>query len=262
MSENFFRDFKQFFIRGLGALLPTLATLMVVIYVFTFFQEHVSRRINVAVLWAIDQVWTLLASPQTTEESARLAQRISDFKGAYTDYFSWIGFIVALVGVYFLGRFVGSLLGRGILRMLEQSLLRIPIFKQIFPHIKQVTDFLFSSSGKASLKFSRVVAVEYPRRGIWALGLVTGPAMRKVHEALGGEMLSIFVPSSPTPMTGYTIMVRREMIIDLPLSIDDALRFVISGGVIVPQGQQLTPDEIQRALTGSKPPEESKETSV
>ena len=103
------------------------------------------------------------------------------------------------------------------------------------------------------MEFSRVVAVEYPRKGIWSLGLVTGPGMRTVHEQLGGDLLTVFIPSSPTPVTGYTITVRRNEVIDLPMSIDDAFRFTISGGVIMPINQQRSQSEVEQARQGIFP---------
>jgi len=168
----------------------------------------------------------------------------------------WVGFLVAIAGVYAIGRFVASFLGRGLWRLIEGTFFRLPIVKQVYPYVKQVTDFLLS---ERKLEFSRVVAVEYPRKGIWSLGLVTAPGMRTLHGALGGDLLTIFIPSSPTPFTGYTITVRREEVIDLPLSIDNALRFTVSGGVIMPINQQLSEAEIEQARQGALPPPQGKE---
>ncbi len=109
-----------------------------------------------------------------------------------------------------------------------------------------------------------MVAVQYPRKGIWSLGLVTGPGMRTLHQNLGGDLLTVFIPSSPTPVTGYTITVNRRDVIDLPISIDNALRFTVSGGVIMPMNQQRSRAEIDQARQGVfSPPQETdeKETS-
>jgi len=92
-----------------------------------------------------------------------------------------------------------------------------------------------------------VVAVEYPRKGIWSIGLATNPGMRTLHESTGEDLLTVFIPSSPTPVTGYTITVGRDKIIDLPMSIDEALRFTISGGVIQPDHQL-----VEKELSESK----------
>jgi hypothetical protein len=82
-----------------------------------------------------------------------------------------------------------------------------------------------------------VVLVQYPRKGIWTIGLHTGGAIRKIDDMIG-ECVTVFIPSSPTPFTGYTIIVPKEDVIDAPLTIDEALRFVVSGGVLVPEHQK------------------------
>ena len=79
------------------------------------------------------------------------------------------------------------------------------------------------------------------------MGLVTGAGMRTLHRTAGGDLLTVFIPSSPTPITGYTITVRRKDVIDLPMSIDEALRFTISAGVIMPKDQRLSDAEIEQA---------------
>jgi uncharacterized membrane protein len=127
----------------------------------------------------------------------------------------------------------------------------MPVVKQIYPYVKQVTDFLF---GDKRLQFSRVVLVEYPRKGIWSLGLVTGAGMRTIGRALGEEFLTVFVPSSPTPVTGYVITVRRDEVLDLPISIDDAIRYVVSGGVIMPASQLPSDVEVSTARQGKPLP--------
>jgi uncharacterized membrane protein len=150
-----------------------------------------------------------------------------------------IGFLVAIIVVYFVGFFLASFLGRRVWRAVEQTLGRVPFVRAIYPNIKQVTDFLF---GEQKLEFSGVVAVPYPRVGIWSIGLLTGQAMRALQDATGDELVSVFVPSSPTPVTGYTITVPRKDVLELPISIDEALRFIISGGVIRPDTRLLPPE--------------------
>ena len=112
------------------------------------------------------------------------------------------------------------------------------------------------------MEFSRVVAVEYPRKGVWSIGLVTGPGMRTLQNANEGVYLTVFIPSSPTPVTGYTITVRRDEVIDLPVHVDDALRFTVSGGVIMPAVEQLSQAEMERAQLGALPsPTQGKENA-
>ncbi len=145
-----------------------------------------------------------------------------------------IGFLIAIIVVYFVGFFLASFFGRATWRFAENALGRVPLVKDIYPSIKQVTDFLFSES---KLEFSGVVAVPYPRKGIWSVGLLTGTPMKAIQEHTKQEMVTVFIPSSPTPVTGYTITVHRDEIIELALSVDEALRFIISAGVIKPDTQ-------------------------
>jgi uncharacterized membrane protein len=110
------------------------------------------------------------------------------------------------------------------------------VIKKIYSWIKQIVDFLFSRQ-RQKLEFSTVVAVEYPRRGIWAVGFQTGPALRSISDVLGTESITVFIPSSPTPFTGYTITVPKDSTIELPLTVEEAIGFTISGGVLRPPSQ-------------------------
>ena len=237
LAEGFASDFKRFFLRGLAAVLPTLLTLMVIVYVFSFVNTYIGQYINTGVLSIIKQFW-VDADPST---GAGLSPQSIDT--IWSRYFWWVGFVLAIVAIYIFGRFVGSFLGRFVWRIIERLLLSIPIIGAIYPHIKQVTDFIFADK---KIEFSRVVAVEYPRKGIWSIGLVTGAGMRTLQESTDDALLTIFIPSSPTPVTGYTITVRRDEVVELAMNVDDALRFTISGGVIIPPSQQLSDFEIKK----------------
>ena len=260
MAEGFGQDFRRFFLRGLAAVLPTLLTIVIIVYVFTFVQNYIGEPINDTAKWVVTQHHKL-------RSGLPMSWRVSDddtekmiVEGYWKDYrLGWIGFVVGIVAIYAFGRFVASFLGRGIWRIIERTILSLPIVKQIYPYIKQVTDFLFT---ERKFEFSRVVAVEYPRKGCWSLGLVTSPGMREIQATTGTDLLTVFIPSSPTPVTGYTITVSRNEVIDLPLSIDEALRFTVSGGVIMPPGQRLGKAEIEQARQGVLPaPRRKKEMS-
>jgi len=170
-----------------------------------------------------------------------------------------VGFLIAIVIVYVMGYFLSGLIGRTILRMGEALILRIPFIRSLYPNVKQVTDFLF---GDKQIEFGGVVAVEYPRKGIWSVGLLTGPAMKTIADHASEEdLVTIFIPSSLTPVTGYTITVPRADVIELALSIDEALRFTISGGVIKPPAEGGKPEMAMSDFFGDsklleKPPSE------
>ncbi len=238
---GFWTDFRRSFLRGLATTLPTLLTIAIILYVFNFVQDKIGDPIN-GVLIRVIYPWTDMSEEALTEQWYKHW------------YYRGLGFVVAIVGVYLIGRLVASFVGRSLWKVVEHGMTRTPIIKQIYPNVKQVTDFLLSES---RFEFSRVVAVEYPRKGVWSLGLVTGSGLETLRKTLGPNWVTVFVPSSPTPVTGYTIVVRRDEMIDLPLTIDEALRFTVSGGVLTPPVHELirrrTPAK-QETLPPPSPP--------
>jgi uncharacterized membrane protein len=144
--------------------------------------------------------------------------------------------IVFSAVLYFLGRLFTLGLGRWFVHRFDQTVLRIPVINKVYGGVKQVTDFAFS---EREIQFNRVVAIQYPRDGIWSLGFVTGNSMAEIAEATGEPMLSVLMPTSPMPMTGFTVTVKRSEAIDLNLTVDEALQFVISCGVVVPPQQRV-----------------------
>ena len=109
--------------------------------------------------------------------------------------------------------------------------MKTPFLRQIYPYIKQITDFMLT---RKKLSFNKVVAIQYPRKGVWSVAMVTGTGLRKVVGSGEKEFLTVFVPTSPTPFTGYVIMTPKDETMELDMTIEEALRFTISGGVITP----------------------------
>ena len=149
-----------------------------------------------------------------------------------------IGLIIAIILFYFAGALVSNVIGRQLKSHGEKIIDRVPLIRRVYPAVKQVTDFFFGDN-EQKLKFNRVVAVEYPRKGLYSVGLVTGDTMRSIEDAMGETCLTVFVPSSPTPFTGYVITVPVKDTIDLGITIEDALKFAVSGGVLVPPSQTI-----------------------
>ncbi|MEM9366268.1 MAG: DUF502 domain-containing protein [Planctomycetota bacterium] len=144
--------------------------------------------------------------------------------------------ILFLTLLYFLGRLFAGGLGRWFVTAFDSAILRIPIVNKVYGSVKQITDFAFDDR---EIEFNRVVAIQYPRKGIWSLGFVTGNSLREISEAAGEPMLSVLMPTSPMPMTGFTVTVRRSEAIDLELTIDEAIQFIVSCGVVVPPQQRI-----------------------
>jgi len=144
--------------------------------------------------------------------------------------------IVFISLLYFLGRLFTGGIGRWLLSTFDATILRIPIVNKVYGSVKQITDFAFDDR---QIEFNRVVAIQYPREGLWSVGFVTGNSMREISQAAGEPMLSVLMPTSPMPMTGFTVTVRRSEAIDLDLTIDEAIQFVVSCGVVVPRQQRI-----------------------
>ncbi len=137
---------------------------------------------------------------------------------------------IFVLAMYLLGKFLAAKMGRLAWTALEKVIDRLPLIRNVYTSVKQVTDFIFSES---NIEYTRVIAVEYPRRGIWSLGLVTGESMLDIASAANEPVLSVLIPTSPAPFTGYTITIKRSEAPDLNLTIDQAFQFIVSCGVVV-----------------------------
>lgn len=145
--------------------------------------------------------------------------------------------IVFLTILYFLGRLFTFGIGRWFLRGFDAAILRIPVISKVYGGVKQVTDFAFS---ERQIEFNNVVAVQYPSKGLWSIGFVTGGSMRQLADLNDGEqMISVLMPTSPAPMTGFTISIKRKDTYDIDISVDEAIQFVVSCGVVVPPHQRV-----------------------
>lgn len=136
--------------------------------------------------------------------------------------------------LYVLGKLLGAGMGRMLWNIVERGIHRVPLVRNVYDSVKQMTDFMFQ---ERELGYKRVVAVEYPRKGIWAIGFVTGESLMDIRSASGEPMVSLMIPASPMSVTGYIITVAKSETIDLDLTIDQALQFLISCGVVVPPHQ-------------------------
>lgn len=139
--------------------------------------------------------------------------------------------LVLLSVLYFVGRFLAAGVGRFFVTAFERIIHQLPLIRNLYSSVKQVTDFVLS---ERDIEFTRVVAIEYPRVGMWSLGFVTSDSLIHLRTALGEEMVSVFVPTSPMPMTGFTVNVRKREAIDLELTVDQAIQFIVSCGVVCP----------------------------
>ena len=143
---------------------------------------------------------------------------------------------VFLLLLYTIGKFLAAGIGRFFYGQFESLINRVPLVSNVYSSVKQVTDFLFTDP---DLDITRVVAVEYPRKGIWTVAFATGESLLDVESAANEPVMTVLIPTSPMPFTGFTITVKKSETVDLNLTIDQAFQFVVSCGVVVPP-QQIT----------------------
>jgi uncharacterized membrane protein len=142
-----------------------------------------------------------------------------------------LGVLVMVAGLLATGVFAANIFGQWWLRQWDTILGKIPIVKSIYNSVKQVSDTLFSSSGNA---FREAVLVQYPRQGSWTIAFVTGRPGGEVAAQLPADMLSVYVPTTPNPTSGFFLMVPRAEVVELDMSVDQALKYIISMGVVAP----------------------------
>ena len=159
---------------------------------------------------------------------------------------SWIGFhipglgaLLTLAVVLATGVFAANILGQRLVLYVEGLLARIPIFKSLYFSVKQVSDTLFSSSG---LAFRKALLVQYPRQGSWTIAFLTGQPGGDVANHLKGDYVSVYVPTTPNPTSGFFLMMPAADVVELDISVDAALKYIISMGVVPPEDRSAASD--------------------
>ncbi len=159
-------------------------------------------------------------------------------------HLSLLTVVLIIFILYFTGQFVSAKLGGLLVRLIEVKVLgRLPVVRNIYGSVKQVTDFLLTEN--QPVEYRRVAAVQYTRKGVWAIGFVTGESMMQISIGAGEPCVSVFVPTSPMPMTGFTINIPRREVLDLDISVEQAMQFCISCGVLSPAHQKMTPEKFK-----------------
>lgn len=153
--------------------------------------------------------------------------------------------------LYLLGKLLAARAGSLVWNSFERSISKLPLVRNVYSSVKQVTDFIFKERG--DVEYTRVVAVEYPRRGVWSIGFVTGESMLAIRKHAEEPVLSVLMPTSPMPATGFIITVPRSHTLDLNITVDQAIQFVVSCGVVVPstqvqEGDVLEADNVKQAI--------------
>lgn len=200
---------RQYFITGLLVWLPMGVTVWVLLWL----------------LGMLDGIFlgVLAAAEAVVPGLAVAAERLRHIPG--------LGVIMVALVILGTGLFVANMFGQWWLRQWDKIMTRIPVVRSIYSSVKQVSDTLFSGSGQA---FSKAVLLQYPRHGAWTIAFLTGRPGGEVARHLDGDYISVYVPTTPNPTSGFFLMVPRADVVELKMSVDDALKYVISMGVVAP----------------------------
>jgi uncharacterized membrane protein len=193
---------KKYFITGLLIWIPLAITFMVLAWI----------------VGTLDKI--LLWLPSNAQPHTLLGFNIPG-----------LGAVLAVVVVFTTGLVAANVLGQKLISYWEAVLARIPVVKSIYYSVKQVSDTLFSSSGQA---FRKALLVQYPRQGAWTIAFLTGTPGGDAAKHLTGNYVSIYVPTTPNPTSGFFLMMPAEDVIELDMSVDEALKYIISMGVVSP----------------------------
>ena len=203
------RSLKQYFITGLLVWLPMGITVWVIMWL-------------VGVLDAIFRV-VLHAADILIPGIHANAEYLRGVPG--------LGVAIVAVFIFATGVFVANMFGQWWLRKWHGMMNRIPVVRSIYTSVKQVADTLFSGSGHA---FSKALLVQYPRQGSWTVAFLTGQPGGEVATHMNQPMVSVYVPTTPNPTSGFFLMMPRADVVELDMTVDDALKYIISMGVMVP----------------------------
>ncbi len=205
--------FRRKLIQGLLLVLPLLITVWLLGILFNVINEFVTPYVRGVLVWT--------GIPGLERWFARLGIPI-------------IGLVMTALFVYTLGLLAGNLAGRRFVRMIESQILKIPLVRGIYGSSRQLLD-AFSITGKRA--FSKVVILEYPRKGLWTLGFVTTEVEHLMADDENGALstVPVFLPTTPNPTSGWMILVPTRDLKVLDMTIEDGLKLVVSGGIVSPE---------------------------
>ncbi len=176
-------------------------------------------------LWVLDWIVSLLDQTLLILPTAWHPDKVLGFR------LPGLGVLLAFAILLLVGAVASNFFGRKLVSWWDSLLGRIPVVRSIYSGVKQVSDTLFSDSGNA---FRKAVLVQWPREGVWTIAFVTGTPGGDVVNHLAGDYLSVYVPTTPNPTGGYFVMLPRSACIELKMSVDEALKYIVSMGVVVP----------------------------
>ncbi|MFP4079536.1 MAG: DUF502 domain-containing protein [Ectothiorhodospira sp.] len=198
---------RRYLIAGLLVWVPLVATVAIIKFILDLMDR------------------TLLLLPPPWRPEALLGFTIPGF-----------GVVMAVIIVLATGVVVANLVGRKVVELWEALLARIPLVNTIYSAIKQVVETVLGTTGES---FRKVLLVEYPRKGVWTVGFQTSTGMGEVQARTAKEVVTVFVPTTPNPTSGFILLVPREEVIEMDMTVEDGLKFVMSLGVVVPRDPRV-----------------------
>jgi len=179
-------------------------------------------------------IWlTITIASSVIEFLTRIPKQVNPFDGLHPILVNLlnvvVGLAVPLLGILFIGLMARNIVGRWLLDFGEQVLQAIPLAGSVYKTLKQLLETLLKDSND---KFRRVVLVEYPRQGIWTLAFVTGNVSEEIQTLMSQPMISIFIPTTPNPTSGWYAVVPINDVINLSLTVEDAFKIIVSGGIV------------------------------
>jgi uncharacterized membrane protein len=219
----YWRQLKRYMVTGLMVWVPLIVTLWITWWVFV----RIGLSFDNLIRALVDQI---------KEFAAR-----SRYFGwlNYVEYVRGMGFLIAIALFLTTGFLTRYLVGMRIIRAMESLLERIPFMSRVYRAVQQIRDVFVSREGTV---FQKVCLVEYPRRDMIVVGFITNHDQGVVQHAMGRELVAIFIPTTPNPTSGFLVYVPPEDVVVIPISIEEAMKLIISGGAYVPnQGPRLVP---------------------
>ncbi|MCM8790712.1 MAG: DUF502 domain-containing protein [Candidatus Omnitrophica bacterium] len=192
---------KHYFGAGLLVILPAFITIYVLFLIFRF----------------IDGIWGRVINSYLRQNFGLVIPGI--------------GIIIGLCTVVIIGFIATNFVGKRFIHILENWFLRFPLVKQVYPAIKQIVVSLISQEHSA---FKKVVMVEYPSKGIWSVGFLTNDSFKEAQEKTGEELLHVFIGTTPTPLSGFLILVPKKSVKILDMPVEEGIKLIVSGGIVKP----------------------------
>jgi uncharacterized membrane protein len=147
-----------------------------------------------------------------------------------------VGLVVVVVGLTLIGALTAGYIGRRLLRIGDTVLARMPLIRGLYGAMKQIFETVLS---KKSNTFREVVMIEWPRRDLWTIGFITGSSEGEIKEIAGDDSVNVYVPTTPNPTSGYLVHLRRRDVVLLSMSVEEGIKFIISGGIVAPPPRKL-----------------------